>query len=255
MQHSTRIGEALLALQQAGNYKYSNWKCKFFVPSEGSGPTDLIYELSCEAEKMEEELINWKKEIEEARNQCYQLNYFTAQQLLLLRSELARLRSNPQQDVKPSVMHLLSGLSLYMSPTTVKSSVCNLDVEEGNSELNPSVEEISDIQQTPSKKPEPIQAKSSLSLSDLTNEQHESYVKLLDDYAYEQDLILNAIAESKSSDLNVLEKWCSKNEKNFNKLPSDDEYSGCDSESDDSTAESEGQDLFATFDEGRPSIG
>lgn len=245
MQHSTRIGEVLLALHQAGNYKYSNWKYEFFVPPETDEAYNILLELLChEAETMENELNVWKQEVEEARNKCYELNYFTTQQLLLLRRELAQLRSHPWQDIKPSVMHLLSSLS-RITLTTVIDSVCILNIEEDDQNIYSSTEKLSPIPQALNDNPDP---NSSLSIGDLTNEQLECYTSLSENWGYEDRVILSAFAELNSSDLSVLEEWCSENEKKFEKEPSGDENSS-DSESESSVAESE-EDLFTALSAG-----
>lgn len=207
--------------------------------------TGLVATLCYQAATMDEELISWKREIEEARNKCYQLNYFTARQLLLLRSELAQLRSHPQQDLKPSVMHLLKSLSICVSQETVRACVCNSDAKEDKN-VNSSVET------TLHKTIKPIQEKNSIKDSNLTKEQHENYVILSDQYGYKGCVILHAIKELKTSDWTELEKWCHENETKFNKEDEnqnnfnkeDDGYLS-DSDSDGSTTEPEDYDLFA----------
>ena len=61
---------------------------------------------------MEEELKSWNKELTLARKKFYELNYYTTRQLLVLRSELGRLKSSgPQDSSWGQVMALLESIS------------------------------------------------------------------------------------------------------------------------------------------------
>lgn len=61
---------------------------------------------------MEKELESWNKELTLARKRFYELNYYTTRQLLVLRSELGRLKSSgSQHSSRGQVMALLESIS------------------------------------------------------------------------------------------------------------------------------------------------
>ena len=69
-------------------------------------------DLQRQARVMEEELESWNKELTLARKKFYVLNYYTTRQLLVLRSELGRLKSSgPQHSSWGQVMALLESIS------------------------------------------------------------------------------------------------------------------------------------------------
>ena len=82
-----RISESLLNLQQHGNSDYVGWVLHFDCFAE-----DILKHLEDQAKEMENDLVNWKRDVQSYRNDFYELNYYTTQQLLILREELGRLR-------------------------------------------------------------------------------------------------------------------------------------------------------------------
>ena len=134
LQYVTRIAEVLLALQQAGNVAYSGWvitiDCAMYFVEEGGLKQEpqlkedlakmLVDELSSCAKEMEQALENWNNKVKESRSQYYELNYYTARQLLRLRREL-RLTENNCKSVNPDVLALLHSISQDVTPENVLS--------------------------------------------------------------------------------------------------------------------------------------
>ena len=101
-----------------GNVKYIGWKLEFYYQQ------NLVEDLQETARKMEEELEIWKEEVRKARNEFQELNNYTTCQLLVLRSELGKVKacvSAPYQ--KAQVMALLQSISLDVTPSDVERVV------------------------------------------------------------------------------------------------------------------------------------
>ena len=66
-----RIADALMALQQYGSGDYIGWEMTF-----PCALSDAVEELKKVASRMENDLDKWKKEIQEKRDEFYELNYY-----------------------------------------------------------------------------------------------------------------------------------------------------------------------------------
>ena len=107
-----------MALQQYGSGDYIGWEMTF-----PCALPNIVEQLQNVASKMENDLDNWKKEIEGKRDEFYELNYYTTQQLLLLREELGRLKEPGEDQVKPHAMALLQSISREASADVMKRYV------------------------------------------------------------------------------------------------------------------------------------
>ena len=98
-------------------------------------------DLQEQAKDMEEELERWNKELTLARQKFYELNYYTTRQLLVLRSELGRLKiSGPHQSSWGQVMALLESISSAITlPALAKvvQEVANRSLEVMKKEHSP----------------------------------------------------------------------------------------------------------------------
>ena len=131
------IADILLNLQQAGNVKYLNWK----MIARCSDNELLVDELQKEARKMEDDLNKWKDEVKKSRIEYYELNNYTAAQLVILRRELGKMRNNSgAATVDPRVMLLLHSISTDLTPDAVKDSVSNFLLEITSAENTNSTE-------------------------------------------------------------------------------------------------------------------
>ena len=120
-----RIADALLALQQHGSGDYIGWEmnCLCNLPNV----VDQLQHVAC---KLENNLEQWKCEIQEQRDKFYELNYYTTQQLLLLRKEFGRLQKPGENIVKPEAMALLLSISRDVSGDVMKEYVLNVTQKE-----------------------------------------------------------------------------------------------------------------------------
>lgn len=115
-----RIAEVLIALQQVGNVKYTGWILQ--VPC--SRNEEIISALQKQASTMEKELSEWKETVQLARQEFYELNYYTTVQLLTLRRELSV--EGITSDIAPSVLFLLQSISSEVTSNRIHDVVNNV---------------------------------------------------------------------------------------------------------------------------------
>lgn len=107
MGYTRRIADILVLLQQRGNTVYIGLQLKF--PCALPNIVQVLQEC---ADKMETHLKQWETTVYGIRDQFYELNYFTTQQLLLLQAELGSIVHNPDTEcVRPEVITLLQSIS------------------------------------------------------------------------------------------------------------------------------------------------
>ena len=120
-----RIAEVLIALQQVGNVKYIGCSLQFDCQ------THLMGDLQQQAREMEDEWERWNDEVTKARDQFYELNYYTTRQLLVLRSQLGKVKtSEPVTPLQQSqVMALLQSISSEVTPGDVETVVRHMAIQ------------------------------------------------------------------------------------------------------------------------------
>ena len=112
-----RIAGTLQQLQHAGHTKYISWSLTFTCSKIS------IEALTNQATSMEEELSNTLGLIKEQRHKFHAINYFTTQQLLLIRCELGILKQNKSAEVTPQLLSLLTSFSLQITANDIKNAV------------------------------------------------------------------------------------------------------------------------------------
>ncbi|XP_077980164.1 E3 ubiquitin-protein ligase rnf213-alpha-like [Glandiceps talaboti] len=133
----TRLATAYLKLCAAGNVLFSKWKAIIYCEQgkkvsvlvdfgigqntlQGTDPVYIQLQKLCNF--MEDVLQEWLDYVEEKRSDIYHLNYFTTEQLVILRSELAQLLSN-EDNVSPGVYTLLAVLKSNCTEDDVKEAL------------------------------------------------------------------------------------------------------------------------------------
>lgn len=200
---------------------------------------------------LEFKLKSWKEDVQTARTDYYELNYFTTLQLLNLRKELGLLMgpASFHGSVKPSVLMLLQSVSPRVTSCVVQQSVqlaTNEDVtvsttaesmsEDDQDETIPLVghaqplatQDVEKEVDETSLQPEhsiptssgasvsPISMKMaqiSLTVNDLSDEQHEIFTHCVTFLGYSKRHVLKAF-HSSNPDANMydIEQWCDENE-------------------------------------------
>jgi len=115
LRYVRRIAAALLALQNAGHAKYTVWQYTFYCDC------DVGSALQKQAKTMESEFQQWTNQIVDLRNNFHALNYFTTQQLHILRQKLGQLDCNTISHLPSEVLSLLMSISCQINEEVVIS--------------------------------------------------------------------------------------------------------------------------------------
>ena len=245
------IAEVLISLQQVGNVKYIEWKMTF------SCQKNLVEDLRVYGKNMEEKLEEWKEEVKNARNEFYELNYYTTHQLLVLRRELGRLKASVP--LPAQVMALLQSISCDITPNDVETAVerrkttdreklheeatfTTMESSFSKSYQQPSVacsptnlsEEIfasADAQSSHTEE-DTSEKKAKLSVSDLDEKQLNNFINLTEKCRYPEQFALKAIEECSTGDWYDIMDWVEQNNEMADEMmqSADDEASKNESE-------------------------
>ena len=236
-----------MALQQYGSGDYIGWEMSF-----PCALPNVVEELQKVASKMEDDLDKWKQEIQEKRDEFYELNYYTTQQLLLLREELGRLKEPGEDQVKPHAMALLQSISREVSADAMKryvqevvtileqqramtsteakaerkkvkvpvSSSSQLSGQEAAAPtLPPPATEASSAFMTGLLESEGVKTSAPLAQTqenELTNDRRAILVNLKENFGFHRQLILLAFERCDNpGDKNEVSRWCLDNQDNF----------------------------------------
>ena len=118
----TRLGRLYTKLCSAGSIIFRKWRATFYCDPDIKVTADINFGLSDKmlhaprgisltkqimdlCEFLEDCLHQWTEDIHQKRQEFYQLNHFTTEQLVILRSELAKVCSGEQG--KPEMYALL----------------------------------------------------------------------------------------------------------------------------------------------------
>ena len=230
-----RIAEVLIALQQAGNVKYTGWTLSFYCE------IDSFSELQSLAREMETELQDWKEEVKKAREEFYELNNYRTLQLLSLRSELGKLKrlNSHHPVIESTVQALLHSISPEIATSSIIVAVQNvvqnrgqvnqasasvilstntalehaMEVEESCSNIVTDILDSVDTQAAVSPPPQAPQAK--LTQEELSDTQKEIFANLTGYGGFHPQLVLIALEKYKE-DRYEMDNWCLENADSFN---------------------------------------
>ena len=113
-----------ISLCNAGEVSHLKWKHEFQCTPRLISNRPLINDLMIEGKQMEQCLKQWKDELHAKRLQYSELNHFTTQQLLFLRSKLAVVQGRGPRAVDGiplEVYNLLESVLPGIDPATLKS--------------------------------------------------------------------------------------------------------------------------------------
>jgi len=101
----------------------------------------MVDTLQQQAKDMEEELQVWEDQVQQTRQQYYELNYYTTLQLLTLRKELGRLKTSGQPhahtQINPHVLALLESISTEITSPDVWEAVNSVTAEQQREDGEP----------------------------------------------------------------------------------------------------------------------
>ena len=183
------IAEKLVLLQQAGNIKYIGFEMKFSCACvEATDLEDYI-------DMMERDLNTWLHQVERSRKKYYHLNYFTAEQLVLLRKELGSVRTNPKLSVNPQLHCLLQSVCLLPTLEIIRHA---LEITEGEQSLSLKTKTDQSCKESI--------ISTTLKYESLSEKQKEIY-KELKEQDFQDKLILDALAEVEEDEEEARD-WC-----------------------------------------------
>ena len=84
-----RLATAYINLSESGFVHRLHWNRQFDCSKDQFEGESIANELAAESTSMENCYSNWKKKVSDARKEYRELNFFTTQQLMLLRKEIA----------------------------------------------------------------------------------------------------------------------------------------------------------------------
>ena len=224
---------------------------------------EVVVLLNDQASKMENDLENWMKEVEDKRSQFYELNYFTTPQLLSLCEELGQFKClvDQHKPIKAEVMTLLQSISREVTASDVKEqvqTVCAIPQEQllGSSKVSPSIAlsnayhsltlDIDDDSRMSGKKSKMFQEIMKTELAsnmpvpqlkeeELTDKQKAIIANLKQDNGFHRKLIMLAFDRCAKPDIQEeVEDWCVNHQGDFDYSDSE-----ADSEADNDTVHSD----------------
>ena len=217
--------------------QYIGWRMQFHCQQH------LVEDLQKQAKTMEDELEMWNEEVAMARKKFYELNYYTTRQLLVLRSELGKMKSPGKASSPPQqaqVMALLESISSEITPRDMVSIVQHVVIrliEERRSPVTPILEDAQDasadaesspdsfslpllppvnqLEDTPPLVNHPVACAQtlhvSLSREQLNEKQKEHFTNIVEEFGYSEMIALKAIEEVGDGDWNEIENWLEEN--------------------------------------------
>ena len=84
-----RLATAYINLSESGFVHRLHWNKQFHCSKDQFEGESIANELAAESTSLENCYSNWKKKVNDARKEYRELNFFTTQQLMLLRKEIA----------------------------------------------------------------------------------------------------------------------------------------------------------------------
>lgn len=213
--------------------------------------TGKVEALATQASYMEKELENWQKKVKDFRAQYYELNYFSTLQLIVLRRDLGVLKSSRASSsaVSPTVLALLQSVSPSVTRDEVLRAVrdiASMPVESQNpstletisvsiqhtntSQINEEHQDVmnADSSSQRGKANESTRNHCTVIGDNLSEEQKEILMYVVDRFGFPKQLVLKAFEECKG-DVNKydIQNWCLENAEKyqFQDEDSDDETS------------------------------
>ena len=119
-----RLATAYIDLFESGYIHRMDWKQEFHCSKDLVSGESIAKELEEESKFMETCYTNWKKKVSDARKEYKELNFFTTQQLMTLRKEIATVcHSNGLIMSSIQVLALLESVRPNLTSEQLKSAI------------------------------------------------------------------------------------------------------------------------------------
>ena len=97
------ISESAQKLKEFGHFEYLQWHKDYYCPEY----LDKLEDLDQEIKELEQVLVGWIFNVWSCRYQYPELNYFTTEQIIVLRKELTSMKQDFSKEVNSQVFYLL----------------------------------------------------------------------------------------------------------------------------------------------------
>ena len=119
-----RLATAYIDLSESGYIHRMNWSQEYHCSKDQVAGESVAKELDEESSFMETCYKNWKKKVSDARKEYRELNFFTTQQLMTLRKEIATVcHSNDLAMNNIQVLTLLESVRPSLTSEHLKSAI------------------------------------------------------------------------------------------------------------------------------------
>ena len=119
-----RLATAYIDLFESGYIHRMNWSQEYHCSKDQVAGESIAKELDEESSFMETCYKNWKKKVSDARKEYQELNFFTTQQLMTLRKEIATVcHSNDLAMNNIQVLTLLESVRPSLTSEQLKSAI------------------------------------------------------------------------------------------------------------------------------------
>ena len=119
-----RLATAYIDLFESGYIHRMNWSQEYHCSKDQVAGESIKKELDNERSVIEKCYKNWKKKVSDARKEYRELNFFTTQQLMTLRKEIATVcHSNNLAMSNIQVLTLLESVRPSLSSEQLKSAI------------------------------------------------------------------------------------------------------------------------------------
>ena len=119
-----RLATAYIDLFESGYIHRMNWSQEYHCSKDQVAGESIKKELDEESSFMEKCYKNWKKKVSDARKEYRELNFFTTQQLMTLRKEIATVcHSNDLAMNNIQVLTLLESVRPSLTSEHLKSAI------------------------------------------------------------------------------------------------------------------------------------
>ena len=119
-----RLATAYINLSESGFVHRLHWYKQFDCSKDQFEGESIANELATESTSMENCYSNWKKKVSDARQEYRELNFFTTQQMMLLRKELASVCHSKDLLVSNlQVLTLLESVRPKLDTDQLKSAI------------------------------------------------------------------------------------------------------------------------------------
>ncbi|KAJ7339383.1 hypothetical protein OS493_005778 [Desmophyllum pertusum] len=209
-----RLATAYIYLSESGFVHHMHWYQEFHCSKDQREGESIADELAAKSTFMEKCYLNWKKKVSDARKTYRELNFFTTQQLMLLRKEIAAVcQSNDLLVSNIQVLTLLESVRPSLDTEHLKSAIQRAFKDTDYEGAIPSTadrQSTSQVQAVTVKKPEPKDTSRIRSfLNVATDDGYSEQVALaalasLGVDADEDDLLLWCLEEADDADIEAL---------------------------------------------------